>query len=129
VATTHTEDPATPAADRPPEDGPLARLLSFRVLMVASIVHSVLFTGLITCAFLLGKPEPVTFVFGVTHGIMWIVMCVASAVAAKLRTVPLTTALTVIVLGAAGPYFVTIDFFREERNRRRGALETSPAES
>ena len=97
----------------------LARILGFRVLMVASFVHSVLFTGLLICAFLLGKPEPVTFVFGFTHGVLWLVMCVACGFAARLGTVPATTAVTVIVLGAAGPYFGTIDFVREERSRRR----------
>jgi hypothetical protein len=97
----------------------LRRILGFRVLMIASFTHSILFTGLLLCAFVLGKPEPVTFVFGITHGIMWIVMCVACGVAAKLGTVPVTTAVTVIVLGAAGPYLGSIDFVREARSRRQ----------
>jgi hypothetical protein len=97
----------------------LRRILGFRVLMIASFAHSILFTGLLLCAFVLGKPEPVTFVFGITHGIMWIVMCVGCGVAAKLGTVPVTTAVTVIVLGAAGPYLGSIDFVREARSRRR----------
>jgi hypothetical protein len=108
----------------------LRRVLGFRVLMVASFTHSILFTGLLLCAFVLGKPEPVTFVFGITHGIMWIVMCVACGVAAKLGTVPMTTAVTVIVLGAAGPYIGSIDFVREDRSRRRAApaVGASPVE-
>lgn len=99
----------------------LRRVLGFRVLMIASFVHSVLFTGLLLCAFVLGKPEPITFVFGFTHGVLWLLMCIACGVAAKLGTVPTTTALTVIVLGAAGPYLGSIDFIREERSRRRAA--------
>ncbi len=97
----------------------MARLLGLRNLAVLSVIHSLLFTGLILCAFVLGKPEPVTFVFGLTHGILWIVMAVACGVAARVGTVPLTTALVVIVLGAAGPYFGTFDLLREERRRRR----------
>lgn len=97
------------------------RVLDFRVLALASATHSVLFTGLMLCAFVLGKPQPATFWFGLTHGIMYLVMAVATAVAARIGTVSLTTALVVIVVGAAGPYLGTFDFYREWRRRRATA--------
>ena len=103
----------------PATDSALARLLSLRNLAALSLVHCVLFTGLMLFAFVLGHPQPVTFVFGFTHGVLYIVMSVAVAVAAKLRTVSPTTAIVVIVLGAAGPYFGAFDLVREERRRRR----------
>ncbi len=83
--------------------------------MVLSLVHSVLYTGLMLCAFLLGKPQPATFTFGLSHGIMYMVMTAAAAVAMRLRTLSVTTGLIVIVLGAACPYFGSFDLVREER--------------
>jgi len=95
----------------------LSRLLALRTLATVSVVHSVLFTGLMLCAFVLGKPEPATFAFGFTHGVLYLVMAVACGVAARIGTVPGTTALVVIVLGALGPYFGTFDLLREVRQR------------
>jgi hypothetical protein len=105
----------TPDADR----SALARLLSVRNLAALSLVHCVLFTGLMIFAFPLGHPQPVTFAFGFTHGVLYLVMAVAVGVAARLGTVSFTTALVVIVLGAAGPYFGAFDLVREVRRRRR----------
>jgi hypothetical protein len=117
-------DPPPPGRNaRPPNASALARLLSLRNLAALSLVHCVLFTGLMLCAFVLGKPEPVTFVFGFTHGVLYLVMSVAVGVAARLRTVSPTTAVVVIVLGAAGPYFGAFDLVREERRRRRGPTD------
>ena len=113
----------------PPSESSLARLLSLRNLAALALVHCVLFTGLMLFAFVLGHPQPVTFVFGFTHGVLYLVMAVAVGVAAKLRTVSTTTAIVVIVLGAAGPYFGAFDLVREERKRRReatGAALTAP---
>jgi hypothetical protein len=122
VPATQANDDA--AAARPPDDSALARLLSLRNLAALSLVHCVLFTGLMLFAFVLGHPQPVTFIFGFTHGVLYIVMSVAVAVAAKVRTVSPTTALVVIVLGAAGPYFGAFDLVREERRRRRALAGT-----
>ena len=75
-------DRATTVPDStfPPTDSALARLLSLRNLAALSLVHCVLFTGLMLFAFVLGHPQPVTFVFGFTHGVLYIVMSVAVAV-------------------------------------------------
>jgi hypothetical protein len=79
----------------------------------------VLFTGLMICAFFLGGPDPATFIFGLSHGILYPLMAVAAGVAARLGTISVTTALVVAVVGLAGPYFGTIDFIRAERQRLR----------
>ena len=76
-----------------------------------------LYTGLMVCAFLLDKPQPATFTFGLSHGIMYMVMTAAAAVAMRLRTLSVTTGLIVIVLGAACPYFGSLDLVREGRRR------------
>ncbi len=123
VTAAETEDDG--ARRLPPDDTPLARLLSLRNLAALSLVHCVLFTGLMFCAFVIGHPQPVTFIFGFTHGVLYLVMSIAVGVAAKLRTVSPTTAIVVIVLGAAGPYFGAFDLVREERKRRRALLATS----
>ena len=69
--------------------------------------------------------DSVTFVFGFSHGVLFLVMGVACGVAARLGTVSVTTALVVIVLGAAGPYFGTFDLVREWR-RLRARTEVDP---
>src|SRR3954449_9608745 len=105
----------------------LVRLLSFNHLMAVSIIHSILFTGLMICAFVLDKPQPATFMFGFTHGVLYLAMAVLAGVAAKLKTISVTTALVVIILGAMGPYFGTYDFIREARRRRGGPSAPAPS--
>jgi hypothetical protein len=55
-------------------------------------------------------------------------MSVAIIFAARLRTVTVTTAIVVIVLGAAGPYFGAFDLVREERKRRRELTDAALAD-
>lgn len=114
-----------PAAQAgPPRPSVWRRILSIRNFAVFSLVHSVAFTGLMICAFILGKPQPATFVFGFTHGVMYMIMGAACIVAARLRIVSVTTALIVVIVGLFGPYFGAFEFLREERKRTRG--ETAP---
>ena len=93
-------------------------MLTPRNFIVFGIVHSVAFTGLMLCAFILGKPQPITFLFGFTHGVMYMIMAAACILAARLRIVSITTALVVIIVGVFGPYFGGYEFMREERRRR-----------
>ena len=48
--------------------------------------------ALLICAFAAGKPEPLTFVLGLTHGLLWIFMSLACILAARLRIVSLRLA-------------------------------------
>jgi hypothetical protein len=98
-----------------PGNPTLRRILTVRNFAVFSVIHSVLFTGLMVCAFVLGKPQPATFFFGFTHGVMYMVMTVACVVAARLRIVSVTTALVVVIVGLFGPYFGAYEFLREDR--------------
>ena len=105
------------------ENSIVRRILTVRNFAVFSVIHSVLFTGLMVCAFGLGKPQPATFFFGFTHGVMYMVMAAACVVAARLRIVSVTTALVVVIVGLFGPYFGAYEFLREERRRlREGSL-------
>ena len=75
-----------------------------RNFAVFSVIHSVLFTGLMVSAFALGKPRPATFFFGFTHGVMYMVIAVAYVVAARLRIMSVTTAMVVVIVGLFGPF-------------------------
>jgi hypothetical protein len=81
-------------------------------------VHSLVYLSLLACAFALGKPEPVTFALGLTHGLLWIAMSLACITAARLRVVPLRLAVAVAVLGGIGPFFGSYEFVREQRRRQ-----------
>jgi hypothetical protein len=98
---------------------PLARVVSFRRLEVASAVHSCVYLALLVCAFLAGSPQPETFVLGLAHGLLWIGMSLVCILALRLRVIPLRVAVAVAVLGGIGPFFGTAEFVREQRRRER----------
>jgi hypothetical protein len=91
--------------------------LSFRRLKWTSFTHSCVYLALLVCAFLAGSPQPLTFVLGLTHGVLWILMSLACIAAARLRIVSLRLAVAVAVLGGIGPFFGSYQFIREERLR------------
>jgi pilus assembly protein TadC len=93
--------------------------LIFSRLKWASFTHSCIYLGLLLSAFLAGNPEPLTFILGVTHGLLWICMSLACITAARLRIVSLRLAVAVAVLGGIGPFFGSYEFIREERARDR----------
>jgi len=95
--------------------------LSFRVLELASFTASFVYGVLLVLAFVLGNPEPLTFIFGMTHGILWITMSLACLGAARARVIPFWLAVTVAVLGGLGPFMGSIGFIVEDRRRRRDA--------
>ncbi len=89
--------------------------LTFTRLKWMSFTHSCIYLALLVCAFAIGKPEPLTFVLGLTHGLLWIFMSLACIAAARLRIVPLRLAVAVAVLGGIGPFFGSYEFVREQR--------------
>ena len=99
--------------------------VTFRRLEVASFCHSLVYTGLLVCAFALHSPQPETFWLGLAHGVLWIVMSLTCIAAAKVRVIPFWLAVTVAVLGGLGPFAGTFGFVLRERNRRRDALESN----
>jgi hypothetical protein len=99
--------------------------LTFTRLKWTSFTHSCVYTALLISAFAAGKPEPLTFILGMTHGLLWIFMSLACITAARLRVVSLRLAVAVAVLGGIGPFFGSYEFVREERQRAgaRAALK------
>ena len=109
---------------QPPAAGPLR----FERLKWISFGHSCIYLALLICAFAIGKPEPLTFVFGLSHGLLWIFMSLTCIAAARLRIVSLRLAVAVAVLGGIGPFFGSYEFIREER-RHTAAEPASAGES
>jgi hypothetical protein len=95
---------------------------AFSTLKWVSFGHSCVYASLLICAFALGKPEPATFVLGLTHGLLWIAMSLACIAATRLRIVPLRLAVAVAVLGGIGPFFGSAEFVREQRLRAQEAV-------
>src|SRR3984893_9655652 len=91
--------------------------LTFTRLKWASFTHSCVYLALLLSAFAAGKPEPLTFILGMAHGLMWIFMSVACITAVRLRIVSLRVAVAVAVLGGIAPFFGTYQFLREDRLR------------
>jgi hypothetical protein len=96
---------------------PAAGPLTFTRLKWTSFTHSCVYTALLVSAFVAGKPQPLTFVLGLTHGLMWIFMSLACITAARLRVVSLKLAVAVAVLGGIAPFFGSYQFVREQRER------------
>jgi hypothetical protein len=98
---------------------PAAGPLTFTRLKWTSFTHSSVYLALLISAFAAGKPEPLTFVLGLSHGLLWIFMSLACIAAVRLRIVPLRLAVAVAVLGGIGPFFGSYEFIREQRHRPR----------
>jgi hypothetical protein len=102
--------------------------LRFERLKWISFTHSCIYTALLLCAFVIGKPQPLTFTLGLTHGLLWIFMSLVCITAARLRIVSLRLAVAVAVLGGIAPFFGSYEFVREGR-RRAGSEPARPTGS
>ena len=106
-------EPTVQAADR------FRTHFTYGRLEAASIIHSVIFGALMVSAFLLGKPEPATFVFGFLHGVLFIVMAVVCGFAGAYGVLPPKVVVAVIVFGGAGPFIGSLWFIRYADERPR----------
>ncbi len=95
------------------------RWITFGRLEVASFTHSLVYLGLLVCAFALGSPQPETFILGLAHGVIWIAMSLICIAAARRRIIPYWLAVTVAVLGGLGPFAGSIGFVIADRRRPR----------
>lgn len=86
---------------------------------VVNLSHSVVYLALLTCAFLLDGPQPFTFILGLSHGLIWIGMAITSVLAVRYRVINLRLAIAVALLGCVAPFFGSIEFIRQSRNKRR----------
>ena len=101
-------------------------MITFRRLELASFTHSAVYLSLLLCAFVLGNPEPETFILGLTHGLMWIAMSLICIAAARARIIPFWLAVTVVVLGGLGPFAGSIGFVLADSRRARGESSSRP---
>jgi hypothetical protein len=94
--------------------------ITFRRLEAASFTHSAVYLSLLVCAFVLGNPEPETFILGLSHGLIWIAMSLICILAARMRVIPFWLAVDVAVLGGLGPFAGSIGFVVADRRRAPG---------
>lgn len=93
------------------------KAVTFRRLEAVSFTHSGVYLALLLCAFVLGNPEPWTFVLGLSHGLIWIGMSLVCIWAARRRIIPFWLAVTVAVLGGLGPFAGSIGFMVAQRRK------------
>lgn len=86
-----------------------------------SLFHSLVYTGLLIFAFGLGGPQPVTFVLGLTHGILWIGMSILSLTALHYKVINMRLAVAITILGCIAPFFGTIEFVLQSRRKAAAA--------
>ena len=91
------------------------RHVTFRRLEAVSFGHSAVYLSLLLCAFVLGNPQPETFVLGLAHGVIWIGMSLVCIAAARARIIPFWLAVTVAVLGGLGPFAGSVGFVLADR--------------
>jgi hypothetical protein len=92
-------------------------MIGFDRLRALSYTHSCVYLALLYVAFVGGKPEPATFVLGLAHGVLWILMSLLCIDAARRRVIPFWLAVTVAVVGGLGPFAGSIGFAVEKRRR------------
>jgi hypothetical protein len=101
----------------PREQAIFTRVVTIRRLEAVSLLHSCIYLALLISAFALGNPEPATFIFGLSHGLLWIAMSLVCIVAVRWRVIPFWLAVTVAVLGGLGPFMGSAGFIYETRRR------------
>jgi hypothetical protein len=94
---------------------------SFTTLKHLSFAHSTVYAILLT-VWLIPGLHTLEFVFGLAHGVGWIVMCLLCVEALRARVIPLQLAVAVAVIGAVGPFVGSYEFIRESDKRRRASL-------
>jgi hypothetical protein len=98
--------------------------LSFGTLKRLSFTHSAIYLVLLV-VWLVPGLHPLEFVFGLSHGLGWIAMCVLSIAAVRARVIPMRVGVAVAVIGGIGPFVGTWEFVREQR-RREAAVAAAP---
>jgi len=96
-------------------------LVTFGRMEVVSFCHSAVYLALLVCAFVLDGPQPWTFIFGLSHGLIWIGMSITCIFAVRYRVIDLRLALAIALLGCIAPFFGSIEFFRQGRRRKVAA--------
>lgn len=100
---------------------------SFTTLKHLSFAHSTVYALLLT-VWLVPGLHPLEFVFGLAHGLGWILMCLLCVEALRARVIGLRLAVAVAVIGAVGPFVGSYEFVRETDRRRRASLTVANTE-
>jgi hypothetical protein len=87
---------------------------SFTTLKYLSFTHSTIYAILLT-VWLVPGLHALEFVFGLAHGVGWIIMCLLCVEALRARVISLQLAVAVAVIGAVGPFVGSFEFVRESR--------------
>jgi hypothetical protein len=98
---------------------------SFTTLKYLSFTHSTVYAILLAVWIVPGLHR-LELVFGLAHGLGWILMCVLCIEALRARVIPLPLAVAVAVIGAVGPFVGSYEFVREQRRRNLTAANTTP---
>ena len=91
--------------------------LTFGRLKRLSFTHSAIYSVLLT-VWLVPGLHLEEFVFGLAHGVGWLVMCVLSILALRAGVIPLRLAVAIAVIGGVGPFVGSWEFVQEEHRRR-----------
>jgi hypothetical protein len=94
--------------------------LSFGTLKRLSFTHSAIYAVLLV-VWLVPGLHTLEFVFGLSHGLGWIAMCVLCLAAVRARVIPLRVGIAVAVIGGVGPFVGSWEFVREQRRREAAA--------
>lgn len=94
------------------------RTITFNRMEAVSLTHSVVYFALLISAFLLGGPQPWTFIFGLSHGLIWIGMSITSVLAVRYGVINLALAVAIAVLGCVAPFFGSAEFLRQKHRRK-----------
>jgi hypothetical protein len=90
--------------------------LSFTALKRLSFAHSAVYAVLLV-VWLVPGLHTLEFLFGLAHGLGWILMCLLCIAALRARVISLRLAVAVAVIGAVGPFVGSYEFVREQRGR------------
>jgi hypothetical protein len=93
---------------------PRGRSLPFTTLKRLSFTHSAIYCTLLVVWLVPGLHGP-EMVFGLLHGVGWLVMCALIFAALHARVVPLRLAVAVTILGGIGPFIGSYEFVREQQ--------------
>lgn len=97
------------------------RSLPYGTLKRLSFTHSAIYTALLVVWLVPGLHGP-EMVFGLLHGVGWLVMCGLIFAALHARVVPLRLAVAVTILGGIGPFIGSYEFVREQRRSEAPAV-------
>jgi len=95
-------------------------VLTFTRLKHLSFLHSAIYLSLLVVWIVPGLAGP-TFVLGLSHGLGWIAMSLLALVALRRRTIPMTGAVLISIVGAVGPFVGSGWFALRDRRARRAA--------